>query len=344
MSEISTVPRLEMSLRNRAMSRIIALVLSCLVAGFVPSVAAAQTETVRYYHTDAIGSVRMITGEAGQVIQRYDYWPSGVPAERPTVPESRRFAGEERDAATQFGYFGARDYQSQTGRFTAADPITVNALRLVNPQRWNRYAYAVNNPLRYVDPDGLDALLVNYTDGAYGLGHIGIMALNPDGSGLYGGFNPVNGSFADFRGTVATLSVPAGFVQFGMDGRPTDASLTRLRQRLVVLDGKSAHAIRIRHIKTSGAETAALDAYIQRVDKNPPSYAMGVNDCLDFCVRGLWSAGIPAPPPSVVPGGASPDVYFRSLLLDRASWLAESWNRPTPKVETSYCIQGLNCR
>ena len=27
---------------------------------------------------------------------------------------------------------------------------------LVDPQRWNRYAYARNNPLKYVDPDGRD--------------------------------------------------------------------------------------------------------------------------------------------------------------------------------------------
>jgi hypothetical protein len=53
---------------------------------------------------------------------------------------------------------------------------------MVNPQRWNRYAYALNNPLTYTDPDGLDALLINYTDGAHGAGHMEIMALNPDGS------------------------------------------------------------------------------------------------------------------------------------------------------------------
>jgi len=50
----------------------------------------------------------------------------------------------------------------------------------------------------------------------------------------------------------------------------------------------------------------------------------------------------PAPPPSMVFGGAIPDLYFRSFLLDLASRLAE-WNKPTPKVETSYCIQGLDC-
>jgi len=37
-------------------------------------------DRVLYYHTDAIGSVRMVTDEAGQVVGRYDYWPFGAPA------------------------------------------------------------------------------------------------------------------------------------------------------------------------------------------------------------------------------------------------------------------------
>jgi hypothetical protein len=32
---------------------------------------------------------------------------------------------------------------------------------LVDPQRWNRYAYGRDNPLRYVDPDGRDVVLKN---------------------------------------------------------------------------------------------------------------------------------------------------------------------------------------
>ena len=41
------------------------------------------------------------------------------------------------------------------GRFVTSDPLMASA-KVVNPQTWNRYAYALNNPLRYVDPDGLE--------------------------------------------------------------------------------------------------------------------------------------------------------------------------------------------
>jgi len=42
-----------------------------------------------------------------------------------------------------------------TGRFTSVDPI-VSPAALGDPQKWNRYAYARNNPLRFVDPTGMD--------------------------------------------------------------------------------------------------------------------------------------------------------------------------------------------
>lgn len=49
----------------------------------------------------------------------------------------------------------ARYYTSSQGRFTSVDPLLESAKR-INPQTWNRYTYALNNPLRYTDPDGED--------------------------------------------------------------------------------------------------------------------------------------------------------------------------------------------
>jgi RHS repeat-associated protein len=61
-------------------------------------------------------------------------------------------------------YFGARYYGSKIGRFTTTDPFVDQRTALVDPQRWNRYSYGRNNPLRYVDPDGRD--IVDYFTGA----------------------------------------------------------------------------------------------------------------------------------------------------------------------------------
>ena len=81
-----------------------------------------------------------------------------VEALAPAGQDLRRFAGKERDQDTGLDYFGARYYASGNGRFTTVDPISVTEARLLNPQRLNRYAYAVNNPLRYIDPKGLDVI------------------------------------------------------------------------------------------------------------------------------------------------------------------------------------------
>jgi len=62
--------------------------------------------------------------------------------------------GKERDAESGNDYFGARYYASTMGRFMSPDPATNLSRVLAYPQRWNRYAYVLNNPLGRLDPDG----------------------------------------------------------------------------------------------------------------------------------------------------------------------------------------------
>src|SRR5262245_49388541 len=93
--------------------RLLPVVLGMCVCRCNIAVAQAQTQdTVIYYHTDAIGSVRMITDTNGQVIARYDYLPFGEPWTPPPNADVRQFAGKERDVETGLDYFGARHYAS----------------------------------------------------------------------------------------------------------------------------------------------------------------------------------------------------------------------------------------
>jgi len=50
----------------------------------------------------------------------------------------------------------ARYFSSIQGRFTSTDPLYIEMKRLPYPQAWNLYTHTRNNPLKYVDPDGLD--------------------------------------------------------------------------------------------------------------------------------------------------------------------------------------------
>lgn len=133
--------------------------------GLQPALVSAQSQdTVIYYHTDAIGSVRMITDANQQVIACYDYLPFGEPWPCSGNPEPRQFAGKERDAETTFDYFGGRYYGSGNGRFTIVDPVLDREWALGDPQVLNRYTYALNNPLRFIDPDGRFVVQGGYDD------------------------------------------------------------------------------------------------------------------------------------------------------------------------------------
>jgi RHS repeat-associated protein len=64
-----------------------------------------------------------------------------------------QFTGKERDTESGLDNFGARYDSSQFGRFMSPDPNNVGSFNY-DPQSWNAYAYARNNPLNFVDPDG----------------------------------------------------------------------------------------------------------------------------------------------------------------------------------------------
>ena len=74
--------------------------------------------------------------------------------------DKRLFTGKERDNETALDYFEARYYRANLGRFSTVDPELNIKDALVYPQRWNRYSYVTNNPLKYTDPDGKNPLLI----------------------------------------------------------------------------------------------------------------------------------------------------------------------------------------
>jgi RHS repeat-associated protein len=157
-----------MVIRGEAvMTRIRIAVVSLLALLLASSSFAQSGEEVVYFHSDAIGSVRLVTNANGQVVGQYDYLPFGEPWLAPALPETRRFGGKERDTETGLDYFGARYYASGNGRFTIVDPLLQIEAALVDPQRWNRYVYVRNNPFRFIDPDGRELRLAHVSNPYY---------------------------------------------------------------------------------------------------------------------------------------------------------------------------------
>jgi RHS repeat-associated protein len=73
-----------------------------------------------------------------------------------------RSTGKERDAETGLDYFLARYYSGAQGRFTGPDSPSYSNPK--NPQSWNLYAYSLNNPLAYFDPNGHEVVCANNVD------------------------------------------------------------------------------------------------------------------------------------------------------------------------------------
>lgn len=65
------------------------------------------------------------------------------------LPTDYTFTGQKLDASAGLLYYGARYYDAALGRFVQADTIVPSP---GNPQALNRYAYTLNNPVKYVDP------------------------------------------------------------------------------------------------------------------------------------------------------------------------------------------------
>jgi RHS repeat-associated protein len=139
-----------------------------LLAAEYSTIANVLPCTTCYLTPDYLGTPRMVTDQNGNVVARHDYLPFGEEvganragrsaqwgAQNDTI--AQKFTEQERDAETGVDYFHARYYHSGMGRFTSPDPVNAGA-DILNPQSWNGYAYALNNPLNGTDPSGMDRI------------------------------------------------------------------------------------------------------------------------------------------------------------------------------------------
>jgi RHS repeat-associated protein len=108
-----------------------------------------------YYHTDQIGSNRMMTDGTPSTVREYVYDAFGNVYETSGSADTRyRYVGAsgyESHDDFPFLHLGARYYDPETGRFLQRDPIGLRG-------GLNAYQYAAGKPAVAIDPDGLASL------------------------------------------------------------------------------------------------------------------------------------------------------------------------------------------
>jgi RHS repeat-associated protein len=115
-----------------------------------------------YYHSDHLGSTSLITDLDGNVVQHVEYVPFGevfIEERNNKWNTPYLFNAKELDEETGLYYYGARYYDGRTATWLGVDPM------------WEKYpnsstyAYCVQNPVKFVDPDGQDHYYTE--DGVY---------------------------------------------------------------------------------------------------------------------------------------------------------------------------------
>ncbi len=114
----------------------------------------SSSQRVQYYHVDVLGSPVLVTDQGGNVVKSFHYKPFGETQEDKS--EEIGYAGHLEEPDLDLTYMRSRYYDPALGRFYATDPVAFNG----EPKSFNRYAYANNNPYKYVDPDGQIPLAV----------------------------------------------------------------------------------------------------------------------------------------------------------------------------------------
>ncbi|MGC1123219.1 MAG: RHS repeat-associated core domain-containing protein [Candidatus Methanofastidiosia archaeon] len=115
-----------------------------------------QESNTFFFHKDRQGSNRVTTDDNKNIVSAAAYHPFGESSTE-EGSENYLFSGKEKDS-TGLYYFGARYYDPDTGRWISRD---YSAGNMKEPMSLNRYTYCYNNPLQYIDPDGLDPYSVD---------------------------------------------------------------------------------------------------------------------------------------------------------------------------------------
>src|SRR6185437_14289439 len=113
------------------------------------------TGTATYPLADVLGTTRQTMTSGGSLSGVDRFYAYGDELAGTSIASEYKYTGQIRDPSG-LDHFAMRTYASSLGRWLTPDPSGLAAVDPNNPQSWNRYAYALNNPASAFDPLGLD--------------------------------------------------------------------------------------------------------------------------------------------------------------------------------------------
>ncbi len=165
-----------------------------------------------YYLGDNLGNTRVTVGTKTGIattLQQDDYYPFGLEINRTPYTPKNEYLYNKKELQEEFAEYdyGARFYDAVIGRWNTIDPLAEMS------RRWSPYNYVENNPIRLIDPDGMEADLTN-------------LEKSKDKNATYGSGFEDNGEHAEEAAEAnsttptATTSGAIAGVAAGMSGGP----------------------------------------------------------------------------------------------------------------------------
>ena len=113
-----------------------------------------------FYVTGHLGNNYAVVNQGGEVVQKNQYYPFGMSFANDVNPSAQpyKYTGKEADQMHGLNLYdySARYHDPALGRFTTIDPLAEKYYSI------SPYVYCMNNPIRFIDPDGRE-----FTDGSW---------------------------------------------------------------------------------------------------------------------------------------------------------------------------------
>ncbi|TKG87652.1 RHS repeat-associated core domain-containing protein, partial [Puteibacter caeruleilacunae] len=140
-----------------------------------------KSEGYQYNLKDHLGNVRVVINQGGTLISKSDYYPFGKLHDRQSVDfvknkylyNGKEIQDEELDGVLLDWYdYGARFYDAELGRWHVIDNKAEKYFG------YSPYTYCINNPIRVIDPDGNDIIVLAAQNSVGGYGHSAVLIGN----------------------------------------------------------------------------------------------------------------------------------------------------------------------